>query len=541
MRDGLGLGAVAVVAAISVIASACGRTDTAASTTTPAIEVPSITAAEMPPTVETLSPPDGAGPVVAVVWGSFGQFDIAPLLVVDEAGRTLAYGGGLTSVRDVSVCPGSKKLTVLGDGADGSLAVSVWDLSNFEMEDSWLVERLVREVRCVSSNGQRSVLYRGPSGMDPSPPTSAGPTTAAPTTTLLDGSSEATGPNSWALFRLDHGAVTTLYDPDEYGKILAFTPHWAIASHTTTLWIVDLTEDAHATVLTTPFPAAAAIDPDQSSVIVAGQYPNSGEPGHLTVFSLGSDPELVADTTISGTAWTWPLAWIDANRFVQGTTIYDRNLVPVTTWSEPIRNLAIAGAFVLGTESIGQWEDALVQVEAATGLVSPIRSFPGHVRGIAAVDDGPAVTVEAHTRIPERTYAPPPTGTVATAPPVQLPHIGIVDHGVLDDLRTLVIDASGDGDRVRADAVEYASGNLVDVPMADIDACSGVGFAAGASSSQPLAVSDVAGATVIVYAFTTEADVTVAAVEPATCEILDTVGPLLSPGPGRNITTIPSP
>jgi hypothetical protein len=124
---------------------------------------------------------------------------------------------------------------------------------------------------------------------------------------------------------------------------------------------------------------------------------------------------------------------------------------------------------------------------------------------------------------------------------VQLPHIGIVDHGVLEDLRTLVIDASGDGDRVRADAVEYASGNLVDVPMADIDACSGVGFAAGASSSQPLAVSDVAGATVIVYAFTTEADVTVAAVDPATCEILDTVGPLLSPGPGRNITTIPSP
>jgi len=530
MRDGLGLGAVAVVVAISVIASACGRTDTAASTT--------ITAAEMPPTVETLSLPDGAGPVVAVVWGSFGQFDVAPLLAVDASGRTLAYGGGLTSVRDVSVCPGSKKLTVLGDGADGSLAVSVWDLSNFEMEDSWLVERLVREVRCVSSNGQRSVLYRGPSGMDPSPPTSAGPTT----TVLPLGDGEAAGPNSWAILQMDHGTVTTLYDPGEYGKILGFTAQWAIASHTTTLWVVDLSaRPPVATILDTAFPARAAIDPMQSSVVIAGQYPNSGEPGHLTVFSLGWDPELVADTTISGTAWTWPLAWINANRFVQGTTIYDRNLVPVTTWSEPIRNLAIAGTFVLGTESIGQWEDALVQVEAATGLVSPARSFTGHVRGIAAVDDGPTVTEEAHTRIPERTYAPPPTGTVATAPPVQLPHIGIVDHGVLEDLRTLVIDASGDGDRVRADAVEYASGNLVDVPMADIDACSGVGFAAGASSSQPLAVSDVAGATVIVYAFTTEADVTVAAVDPATCEILDTVGPLLSPGPGTNITTIPSP
>jgi len=538
MRDGLGLGAVAVVAAMSIIASACGQTDTAASTTTPAIEVPSITAAEMPPTVETLSPPDGAGPVVAVVWGSFGQFDIAPLLAVDASGRTLAYGGGLTYVRDVSVCPGSEKLAVLGNDTEGSRTVSVWDLAGFEMEDGWPVDRLIQAVRCASSDGQRSVLYRGPSGMDPSPPTSAGPTT----TVLPLGGNEAAGPNSWAILEMDHGATTTLYDAGEYGTLLAFTSGWAVASHNTTLWIVDLSgRSPIATILDTTFPAVAAIDPNQSSVIVAGQYPNSGEPGHLTVFSLGPNPEPITDTTTSSTAWTWPLAWIDANRIVQGTTIYDRDLAALTTWSESIRNPAITGTFVLGTESMGQWEDALVKVEVATGSISPIQSFAAHISGIAAVDDGPAVTAEAHTRIPERTYAPPPTGTVATAPPVQLPHIGILDHGVLEDLRTLVIHASGDGDRVRADAVEYTSGNLVDVPMADIDACSGVGFAAGASSSQPLVVSDVAGARVIVYAFTTDTDVTVAVVDPATCEILDADGPLLTPGPGTNITTIPAP
>jgi hypothetical protein len=159
--------------------------------------------------------------------------------------------------------------------------------------------------------------------MDPSPPTSAGPTT----TVLPLGDGEVAGPNSWAILQMDHGTVTTLYDPGEYGKILAFTGHWAIASHNTTLWVVDLSERPPVvTVLDTTFPARAAISPDGASVIVAGQYPNSGDPVHLSLFALERTPVQVAETSVPGSAWATPLEWIDEDQFIEGFTIYDPDL-----------------------------------------------------------------------------------------------------------------------------------------------------------------------------------------------------------------------
>jgi hypothetical protein len=76
------------------------------------------------------------------------------------------------------------------------------------------------------------------------------------------------------------------------------------------------------------------------------------------------------------------------------------------------------------------------------------------------------------------------------------------------------------------------------VSQDDIDGCSGVGFAAGAISSQALGHAIVDGISVIIYTYSHAVDsVTVAAVDPNNCDIVVVVGSLLTPGPGVNITT----
>jgi hypothetical protein len=533
------LRAVVAVAALSLIAVGCGQAEMAASTSAPALEPTAITVPEMPPQSAELPVPDGSGPVAAIVWGTFGQFSIAPLLAVDESGHTLAYGGGLSGVRDLSVCPGSEKMVVLAHDAAGTKAVSTWDLASFEIENSWPVDDLVGSVRCVSRDGLRSVLYRSPLGMDPSPPTSAGPTT----TVLPLGGDEVTGSNSWAILQMDHGTVTTLYDPGEYGKILAFTAHWAVASHNTTLWIVDLSERPPVTtVLDTTFPARAAIDPVQSSVVIAGQYPNSGGPVRLGLYALEPTPLLADETTVAGSAWATPLEWLDEARFIEGFTVYDRDLAQVDSWpvgTEPISDLVVAGPVAFATKMGEHWQDTLLHVDTASGGTTALRTFTGWIDRIAIVKDGPRVTEDAHSRVPDRADIVRPSGPPAPPIMTQLPYIDNLDHIVLEDLRSLVVDSDGEGDRIRAEADQF--GPLTDVSQDTIDGCSGVGFAAGAMSSQALVMSEVDGTTVIVYAFTTATDVTVAEIDTASCDILDVVGPLLTPGPGTNITTIPSP
>lgn len=542
MRKRLGLRGVVAAVGLSVFVAACGQVEQAATTSAPALEPTAIPVPEMPSESADLSAPDGSGPIAAIVSGSYGEFTPAPLVAVDASGRTLAYGGGLLGVVDVSVCPGSRKFVVLGYLSDGS-SVSVWDMVDFEMEDSWPTDDSVGSVRCVTADGRRVLLYRGPTGVDPSPPTSAGPTT----TVLPLGSDEAAGSNSWSILEMDHGTVTTLYEPGEYGKVLAFTSHWAIASHNATLWIVDLSERPPiATILDTTLPARAAVDPNESLVIVAGQWPNSGDPVRLSLYALEPTPLLVDETLVAGYAWATPLEWLDEDRFIEGFTVYDRDLIQVDSWSfqpETILDLVVAGPFAFGTKMGEHWQDSLLRLDTATGETSVIHTFTGWISRTAIVEAGPTVTEDAHTRIPQLTESTsPPRGTSVTQPPVQLPPIDSLDHTVLEDLRTLALGGNGDGDRIRADAIAYASGKLIDVPTEDIDSCSGVGFSAGASTSQPLAVSTIDGTPVIVYAFTAGDDVTVAAVDPATCDILDTVGPLLTPGPGTNITTtIPGP
>lgn len=542
MRSWTGRWRILEVTAFLVLVAGCAApTGVAVEPPTPTLGVPRTI--PLPPGPTTLAEPDGAGPIAAVMWGAHGQFATAPLVAIDESGRTLAYGVGPGRVLDVSICPESRKMTVLAYETYDRMVVSVWDLADFEVEDVWPVDRPVRAVRCGSADGQRSSLYLPPAGLDPSPPASAGPTTTVPAPVGGPVGGAAPGSNSWSILEIDHGEIATRYDPGEYGTVIAFTSRWVIATHNTTLWIVDLAErPPRPTVLETTFPTTAAIDPSESMAVVAGRYPNRGDPVRLSRIRLGPAPALIVERATDGSAGTRPLVWLDPNRFIRGNVVYDRDLEPVDSWPVSLQLLAVDGSFGFGVESSAEWEDTLVRVDSATGEVAPAQALVGGVLGIVTVSGGPSVTAAASGYLPQPTIPPPPEGSPPSVPPtlVELPQFDNVDHSTLEELRKLVVDAGGDAGRIGSQVGRYASGTSTRMPQDEIDGCSGVGFAAGASASGALGQADIGGRMVIIYAFTdasNPADATIAAIDPANCEILDAVGSLLTPGPGVNLTT----
>lgn len=526
------------VAVLLFAVAGCGAAPDGSSTTfAPTMGTP----APLPPHNVTVPAPDGKGPVAAIVWGTEGQFDTAPLMAVDRSGRTLAYGVWSGGIRDVSVCPGSERIVALGwRYAEPGKFVSVWDLARLEVEDVWPVDDRASSVRCIADEGA-AVVFLHPTGMDPSPPTSAGPTTTIPQPV----GGPAVGSNTWSIIEVVHGEPSTVFDAGEYGTLLAFTARWVVASHNTTLWIVDLDErPPQVTTFETTFPATAAIDPTGSFVVVAGQYPRSSDPVELSLFRLGLEPSLVAEATVGGvdtSAWAWPFVWLDSDRFLRGSVVYDRDLRQVDTWPASLRKLAVGREAAFGIRQVVRkmrdWKDALLLVDVDTGATTQAQTLEGSTQGIVVVDDGPLVAADAYQRVPEPTIPPPRAVTDETALErfTSLPRLGSVDASDLQEFRDLV--AGSDAAGVAADMAKLAGGLTVSVPMGEIDACSGVGFAAGARSSQALGKGEFAGRTVIVYAFRTDDDVTVAAVDPASCEILGVAGTLLTPGPGVNITT----
>lgn len=535
MRRGMVLSAVALLLAVAGCGVPAGERPT---TTSPPIMG---TLAPVPPGNVTVPAPDGDGPVAAIVWGTFGQFDTAPLMAIDGSGHTLAYGVWSGGIGDVSVCPGSEKIVVLGwRYAEPGKVVSVWDLARLEVEDVWPVDDRARSVRCIAGEGP-AVVYLHPTGMDPSPPTSAGPTTTVPKPVGGPPGGPAAGSNTWSIIEVAPGETSPVFDAGEYGEVLAFTARWVVASHNTTLWIVDLDErPAHVTTFETTFPATAAIDPGGSFVVVAGQYPASSDPVELNLFRLGPEPALVTEATVDGvntSAWARPFVWLDSDRFLRGAVVYDRDLRQVDTWPVTLRTLGVGRATAFGIETLDQWKDTLVLVDVDTGATTQAQTLIGSAQGIAVVDDGPPVTADAYRRVPEPTVPPPRAVTGETAPEIftSVARLGAVDVSDLQQLRDLV--AGLDAARVAAEMADRAGGQTIPVSMGEIDACSGVGFAAGAISSQALGKGEFADRTVIVYAFRTDADVTVAAVDPSNCEIRGVAGPLLTPGPGVNITT----
>jgi hypothetical protein len=147
--------------------------------------------------------------------------------------------------------------------------------------------------------------------------------------------------------------------------------------------------------------------------------------------------------------------------------------------------------------------------------------------------------------------APSPRTTVntgTTGPEGQLQSltfVGPLSRDTWDALREIVMAAEDDGQKVLDNVAALAAGPPVAVGSHELDTWRGIGYTAGASSSQPIGVAtDADGTQVIVYAFQISGDpdaTTIVGFERTTGHVELVVGPLAIDDSTQNVTTVPSP
>ncbi len=137
------------------------------------------------------------------------------------------------------------------------------------------------------------------------------------------------------------------------------------------------------------------------------------------------------------------------------------------------------------------------------------------------------------------------TGTTLTAgsQEILLTFVGPMTAETWRSLRDIVDSAAADGDKVRAAVARLGAGPDVAVKFSEIDRFSGIGFSAGADTSQPIAIAtDSDGRQVLVYAFTITGDpgsTTIVGFDRETGHVGLVEGPLEISDSTQNITTVP--
>jgi hypothetical protein len=533
-----------------LLAAGCG--DAGEVDVTDLTVVTGATTVVMPPGPVLVPAPDGAGPIVAVVAGWSGELATAPLMALDRQGRTLAYGTTDRLPVDLSVCPGSEKVLVLGSAVganDRSRLVILWDLAGFSAEDEWRIGAeagLVTDLVCASRDGREALLYSPPLGSDPSQPS----TTTAPMPADAIGSGSAAPPASlptvWSVWRLTSGELTLAYRSTDYGRVVGLTSERAYAKNGERFSIIDLGSQ---TTVEFEYPPDTSIQvaehPTGGLIAVLATGPDSAT---LDAYETVPTPRLRASRPVDVASYARSFLWIDDDRLLVDGRVYGPELNDLAGWENPEFYYLFVDegqtGFGLGVRSPEQTVSVLDRVELALGTAQELRTFVGDVSYLVAVPDGPTVTSEASAYVPEPPVVWPPGSDQPSEPvpvpdvSISLPGLGTADQPLLEEIQDIVTRERGDGDRILSAVTRLGPGDVVSVSQGDIDGCSGVGFAAGAKTSQALGQGTVDGHRVIIYAFVDASEsATIAAIDVTTCEILAAIGPLLAPGPGVNITT----
>jgi hypothetical protein len=161
----------------------------------------------------------------------------------------------------------------------------------------------------------------------------------------------------------------------------------------------------------------------------------------------------------------------------------------------------------------------------------------------SAGDGGTGVTAAPSTSDPKGPTTTILTGTTGPGGGTRsLANIGPMSTETWQTLRTAVIAAGGDGQKVLDGVAKLSVGPAVEVGVNELDALSGVGFAAGADATQPIAVATDGGAQVLVFAFTVmgkPAQTTIVGFGRYAGHVALVAGPLPVSDSTHNITTIP--
>jgi hypothetical protein len=135
-----------------------------------------------------------------------------------------------------------------------------------------------------------------------------------------------------------------------------------------------------------------------------------------------------------------------------------------------------------------------------------------------------------------------PVGPSATR---SLTFMGSVSSALWQSLRAIVIDVGGDGQAVLDGVGALSVGDPVLVPSQESDSLSGIGFSAGAVTSQPIGVGQIPeDGEALIFAFTVPGQpeaTTIVGFQRGTGRVVLVEGPLPIDDSTRNITTVPAP
>ena len=143
-----------------------------------------------------------------------------------------------------------------------------------------------------------------------------------------------------------------------------------------------------------------------------------------------------------------------------------------------------------------------------------------------------------------------PTTTVASGTTLsagdqrfELTFVGPMTSETWRALRAAVNKAADNGDKVRANVAKLGAGPEVSIKTAEFDRFSGIGFTAGANTTQPIAIAtDANGSQVLVYSFTITGEpgsTTIVGFDLQTGHVGLVEGPLKITDSTKNITTVP--
>jgi hypothetical protein len=353
-------------------------------------------------------------------------------------------------------------------------------------------------------------------------------------------------PTVWSVWRLTGGELTLTSQSIDYGQVVGLTPERAYAQHNGRFSIIDF--ESLATVGFEYPPDTSIQVAERPSGRLIAVLSTGLDGATLDLYELVPTPKLTASRAVDVASYARSFLWIDDDKLLVDGRVYGPELNDLAGWENPEFYYLLVDegqtGFGLGVRSPEQRVSVLDRVELSSGKAQELRSFVGDVNYLVTVPDGPTVTSEASVYVPEPPVVWPPGSdqpseqTPASDLTVILPDLGAADQLLLEDIQEIVAEGEGDGDRILSAVTRLGPGDVVAASQDDIDGCSGVGYAAGATSSQALAQAMVDSVPVFIYAFVDAAEsVSIAAIDPTICEILAVVGSLLAPGPGVNITT----
>ena len=196
-------------------------------------------------------------------------------------------------------------------------------------------------------------------------------------------------------------------------------------------------------------------------------------------------------------------------------------------------------AFILGVAAFVSGGCGTAGAGASTSTASLSTTTPAPATTVAVSTD------TSGSSIPQTTVATGTTLPGGAGPMRTLTFVGHATIGTWQALREIVINAASNGQTVLDQTAKLSAGPSVKVGQDELDAVSGIGFGAGADTSQPIAVAvGDDGREVLVFAFTVTAKpqmTTIVGFERYSQLVVLVQGPLPISSTTGNITTIPSP